>query len=306
MQFRKLALSVAAVTALGAFSSANAYTTHEEQIIVHPFQWTYDMIADECEEVLGPKGFDGVQISQPAEHIDRRDVWWAVYQPVNFNNFTTMTGNEQQLRNMIKRCNAAGVRVYADAVFNQRGNAGNRGLGGSYYDARSFNYPDLDRSDFNDYNCSPNYGDKWSVWHCALSGMPDLNVENEATQQKVANYLKNLMSMGVYGFRIDAAKHMQPGGIAGILAKAGNPLAYMEVIGANGEAVQPGDYTSIPNSVVTEFRYCPTMQNNINNPKVLLDMNDSWLRFSRYKLSELQELSTLQHCPVLPGSMAIR
>ena len=51
MQFRKLALSVAAVTALGAFSSANAYTTHEEQIIVHPFQWTYDMIADECEEV---------------------------------------------------------------------------------------------------------------------------------------------------------------------------------------------------------------------------------------------------------------
>ena len=124
MQFRKLALSVAAVTALGAFSSANAYTTHEEQIIVHPFQWTYDMIADECEEVLGPKGFDGVQISQPAEHIDRRDVWWAVYQPVNFNNFTTMTGNEQQLRNMIKRCNAAGVRVYADAVFNQRGNAG--------------------------------------------------------------------------------------------------------------------------------------------------------------------------------------
>ncbi|MBO6071035.1 MAG: hypothetical protein J6P43_08235, partial [Succinivibrionaceae bacterium] len=276
MQIKKLALSVAAVSALGVFSSANAYTTHEEQIIVHPFQWTYDMIADECEEVLGPKGFDGVQISQPAEHIDRRDVWWAVYQPVNFNNFTTMTGNEQQLRNMIKRCNAAGVRVYADAVFNQRGNAGNRGFGGSYYDARSFNYPDLDRSDFNDYNCSPNYGDKWSVWHCALSGMPDLNVENEATQQKVANYLKNLMSMGVYGFRIDAAKHMQPGGIAGILAKAGNPLAYMEVIGANGEAVQPGDYTSIPNSVVTEFRYCPTMQNNINNPKVLLDMNDSW------------------------------
>ena len=276
MQIKKLALSVAAVSALGVFSSANAYTTHEEQIIVHPFQWTYDMIADECEEVLGPKGFDGVQISQPAEHIDRRDVWWAVYQPVNFNNFTTMTGNEQQLRNMIKRCNAAGVRVYADAVFNQRGNAGNRGLGGSYYDARSFNYPDLDPSDFNNYNCSPNYGDQWSVWHCALSGMPDLNVENEATQQKVANYLKNLMSMGVYGFRNDAAKHMQPGGIAGILAKAGNPLAYMEVIGANGEAVQPGDYTSIPNSVVTEFRYCPTMQNNINNPKVLLDMNDSW------------------------------
>ena len=49
MQIKKLALSVAAVSALGVFSSANAYTTHEEQIIVHPFQWTYDMIADEAD-----------------------------------------------------------------------------------------------------------------------------------------------------------------------------------------------------------------------------------------------------------------
>ena len=75
MQLKKLALSIAALAALGACGTAGAYTNHEEQIIVHPFQWTYDMIADECEEVLGPNGFDGVQISQPAEHIDRRDVW---------------------------------------------------------------------------------------------------------------------------------------------------------------------------------------------------------------------------------------
>ena len=276
MQFKKLALSIAAITALGAFTSASAYTSHEEQIIVHPFQWTYDMIADECEQVLGPNGFDGVQISQPAEHINRRDVWWAVYQPVNFKNFTTMTGNEQQLRSMIKRCNAAGVKVYADAVFNQRGNAGNQGLGGSYYDARSFKYPDLGPQDFNNYNCSPNYGDKWSVHNCALSGMPDLNVLNPGTQDVVANYLKTLMSMGVYGFRIDAAKHMQPEGISAILQKAGNPFSYMEVIGAGGEAVQPRDYTNIPNTVVTEFKYCPTMMNNINNPKTLLNMADNW------------------------------
>ena len=276
MQFKKLALSIAAITTLGVCGTVSAYTSHEEQIIVHPFQWTYDMIADECEQVLGPNGFDGVQISQPAEHINRRDVWWAVYQPVNFKNFTTMTGNEQQLRSMIKRCNAAGVKVYADAVFNQRGNAGNQGLGGSYYDARSFKYPDLGPQDFNNYNCSPNYGDKWSVHNCALSGMPDLNVLNPGTQDVVANYLKTLMSMGVYGFRIDAAKHMQPEGISAILQKAGNPFSYMEVIGAGGEAVQPRDYTNIPNTVVTEFKYCPTMMNNINNPKTLLNMADNW------------------------------
>ena len=278
MQFKKLALSIAAITTLGACGSVSAYTSHEEQIIVHPFQWTYDMIADECEQVLGPNGFDGVQISQPAEHISKKDVWWAVYQPVNFKNFTTMTGNEEQLRSMIKRCNAAGVRVYADAVFNQRASDyfTHYGLGGSYFDSGKMQYPDLGPQDFNNNNCSPNYGDKWSVYNCALDGMPDLNVLNPGTQDVVANYLKTLMSMGVYGFRIDAAKHMQPEGINAILAKAGNPFSYMEVIGASGEAVQPGDYTSIPNTVVTEFKYCPTMQHNIDNPKVLLDMNDGW------------------------------
>ena len=239
MQFKKLALSIAAIITLGACGSVSAYTSHEEQIIVHPFQWTYDMIADECEQVLGPNGFDGVQISQPAEHISKKDVWWAVYQPVNFKNFTTMTGNEEQLRSMIKRCNAAGVRVYADAVFNQRASDyfTHYGLGGSYFDSGKMQYPDLGPQDFNNNNCSPNYGDKWSVYNCALDGMPDLNVLNPGTQDVVANYLKTLMSMGVYGFRIDAAKHMQPEGISAILQKAGNPFSYMEVIGAGGEAV---------------------------------------------------------------------
>ena len=276
MQLKKLALSVAALSTLGLCSSASAYTSHEEQIIVHPFQWTYDMIADECEQVLGPNGFDGVQISQPAEHINRTDVWWAVYQPVNFKNFTTMTGNEEQLRSMIKRCNAAGVKVYADAVFNHRGNNGTEGLGGSRFDARSLQYPDMGPEDFNNNNCSPNYSDKWSIYNCALSGMPDINVLRPETQDKIADYLKNLMSMGVYGFRIDAAKHMQPAGINAILAKAGNPFSYMEVIGAGGEAVQPRDYTNIPNTVVTEFKYCPTMMSNIQNPKPLLSMADNW------------------------------
>ena len=276
MQLKKLALSIAALAALGACGTAGAYTNHEEQIIVHPFQWTYDMIADECEEVLGPNGFDGVQISQPAEHIDRRDVWWAAYQPVNFNNFTTMTGNEKQLRSMIKRCNAAGVKVYADAVFNNRANAGNKGLGGSYYDARTFNYPDLEPSDFHDLGCYINYADRDSIWECARNGMPDIAVEREETQVKIANYLKNLMSMGVYGFRIDAAKHMPPEAISGILAKAGNPLSYLDVRGSAGEAVLAGDYTNIPNTVVTEYSYGSAMKSNIINPKGLVDMKDGW------------------------------
>lgn len=282
MQFAKHAFRMSLLAGLCAFScGANAVLNDGEMIIVHPFQWTYDNIAKECTEVLGPKGYDGVQISQPAEHINRTDVWWAVYQPVNFWNYTTMTGNEQQLRNMIKTCNAAGVKVFADAVFNQRASGSGVGLGGSGYGNDTF--PDLNSSDFH-HDCwgDINYGDAFSVRHCALSGMPDLNTDSDSTRSKIAAYLKNLLSMGVYGFRIDAAKHMYPADIEAILAKAGNPPAYMEVIGAYGEAAQPSQYAGISNSVVTEFEYCRVMQDNIYNPQYLINLNDTWTSLPGY------------------------
>ena len=40
-----------------------------KQVIVHLFEWSWDAIARECEEVLGPKGFCAVQTSPPMEHI---------------------------------------------------------------------------------------------------------------------------------------------------------------------------------------------------------------------------------------------
>ena len=54
-------------------AGAQAYTeTHckdSKQAIVHLFEWSWDAIADECTKVLGPKGFCGVQVSPPMEHI---------------------------------------------------------------------------------------------------------------------------------------------------------------------------------------------------------------------------------------------
>ncbi|WP_438834049.1 hypothetical protein ACPDZI_23280 [Aeromonas oralensis] len=47
--------------ALGSFS----HTATAEGVIVHLFQWKFNDIANECETVLGPKGFGGVQITPP-------------------------------------------------------------------------------------------------------------------------------------------------------------------------------------------------------------------------------------------------
>lgn len=39
--------------------------------IVHLFEWHWDTIADECENLLGPAGFGGVQVTSRFTHIDK-------------------------------------------------------------------------------------------------------------------------------------------------------------------------------------------------------------------------------------------
>lgn len=123
--------------ALGSFS----HTASAEGVMVHLFQWKFNDIANECETVLGPKGFGGVQITPPAEHKQGSQVWWTVYQPVSFKNFNSFGGSEAELRSMIARCNAAGVKVYADAVFNQLASGSGTATGGGSYNSGQYQYP---------------------------------------------------------------------------------------------------------------------------------------------------------------------
>ncbi|MEV6490541.1 alpha-amylase, partial [Actinoplanes sp. NPDC051633] len=46
-------------------------------VIVHLFQWPWASVATECATVLGPKGFGGVQVSPPQEHVEvAGHPWW--------------------------------------------------------------------------------------------------------------------------------------------------------------------------------------------------------------------------------------
>ena len=52
----------------------------DKQVIVHLFEWSWEAIARECEEVLAPMGYCGVQVSPPNEHI-QGDAWWVRLSP---------------------------------------------------------------------------------------------------------------------------------------------------------------------------------------------------------------------------------
>jgi len=52
-----------------------------------------------------------------------------------------------------------------------------------------------------------------------LVGLSDLNTEKESVQERIAAYLTDLISIGFSGFRVDAAKHIDPKDLGGIFGR---------------------------------------------------------------------------------------
>jgi alpha-amylase len=256
-----MALSAACGTGtrdpIGDPERAGALADAERDTFVHLFEWRWADIAGECENFLGPRNYAAVQISPPNEHI-AHDAWWARYQPVSYM-LESRGGTREELIDMIARCNAAGVAVYADMVINHTAALDGSGVGvagspWSYKDHPLIGY----RPEHYNAPCAiTNYADLYNVQYCELVGLPDLDLGDVFVQERIAAYMNDLLDLGVTGFRIDAAKHMPARQLEEILARAGDPPVFFEVIGAYGEAVKPEWYAGL--GKVTEFGYSRDM-----------------------------------------------
>ncbi len=60
------------------------------------------------------------------------------------------------------------------------------------------------------------------VRNCRLVGLPDLVLSKDYVSDKIAEYMNRLISIGVAGFRIDAAKHMWPNDLNKLISKLNN------------------------------------------------------------------------------------
>ena len=242
-------------------SGAIAATHPPRTAYVHLFEWKWNDVAQECETFLGPKGFAAVQISPASEHavIGRENFpWWQRYQPVSYR-INSRSGNRAQFARMIDRCRAAGVEIYADAVINHMSGEA-EGIGSARTPFTKYRYPNLYeprdfhtcRRDITDYN------DHDEVTTCELVSLPDLDTGSDYVRDRLSNYLRDLVSLGVAGFRIDAAKHIHTNDLAAILdrlkaAVEPDPYIYQEVIDPGYEAVKKTEY--YPNGDVLEFEY---------------------------------------------------
>ncbi|MBO9665608.1 MAG: alpha-amylase family protein [Bdellovibrio sp.] len=227
-------------------------------VFVQLFEWPWKDIARECEVYLGPAGFSAVQVSPPHEHIHFNNSWWERYQVVSYK-LESRSGTEAEFADMVRRCQNAGVDVYADAVLNHMtGIPGGTGSGGTSF--THYNYPGLySYNDFHHCNRNGNdnivnYSDLYELQNCELVDLADLATESPYVQQKMADYLNHLLDLGVNGFRLDAAKHIPAKDLAAITSRLKrSAYIYQEIIYDPSGPVKYSDYTYVGD--VTAYDY---------------------------------------------------
>ncbi|KAK0199513.1 glycoside hydrolase [Desarmillaria ectypa] len=248
--------STACITATHPASGNNT-------VIIQIFEWTWDSVASECTNFIGPAGYGFVQVSPPAEHITGPQ-WWTDYQPVSYT-LTSKRGNRNQFANMIQACHTAGVKVIVDTLLNHMA-ASNSGVGVAGDSYTHYVYPSIyQNQDFHHCGLTSNnniqdYSNRAQVQTCELVGLADLATETEYVRGRLAAYVNDLLSLGVDGLRLDAAKHIATNDIANIKSRfSSSPYITQEVIWGAGEPIQPSEY--VQNGDVQEFRYTTALKN---------------------------------------------
>ncbi|MBW3079695.1 InlB B-repeat-containing protein [Bifidobacterium simiiventris] len=277
-------------------STAKDPTKAQSDVTVIAFQQSWNTIAAECKATYGPEGVGYIQISPPEESVQGTQ-WWTVYQPISYS-LNSRFGTEDELKNMIQTCNAQGVQIIADVVLNHTSGHDvawvddQYGVAGSAYNGTYGRYPNigdgvyqyeesgnnhqygLASGDF--HSCRTNIADYTNVTEvqeCRLSTMWDLNTGSIHVQNVQSDYLAKLWNLGVRGFRIDSAKHMNVNDLKALKArlaakinvKASDIPFQQEVIYHDGEAKElaPTNYTV--NGDVTEFSYAYQLRQDFNS-----------------------------------------
>ncbi|KAG8875395.1 hypothetical protein FRB97_005158 [Tulasnella sp. 331] len=266
-----LLLSATPAAADSVYLSSHIPTT-TNKIIVQMFEWTWDSVAAECGYFLGTSGIGFVQVSPAQENWKGDGVWWDSYQPESYN-IAGKHGNRTSFANMVTTCHNNGVGVIVDTVMNhQTGQTSGTGWTGDtftkYVYPGTYEYQDFHHTQCGSWNGQiskwedslqwleeeeethaqhpglDNYGNATEVQFCELVGLADLATETEYVRSRLAQYINDLISLGVDGLRLDASKHMPVADIANILSRTTKQLYItQEVIYGAGEPITPNMYT---------------------------------------------------------------
>ena len=288
-------LAVGTVTSVTA-STGEAETQYAQNSIqggavLHCFNWSYNNIKSNLASIKAA-GYTAVQTSPvqapknySASNTDVGGQWWKMYQPLGFTvaDGNTWLGTRAQLQSLCEEAEEYGIKVIVDVVANHLANNGTDG--GTYEYINTEVESDMKNPDYyHKNNIKFNENSRFNLTQYHM-GMPDLNTGHTYVQNKVLNFLKDCVDLGVDGFRFDAAKHIElptdgasfasdfwPNVVNGIKDYSDDVFIYGEILGGagtniifnNGSSEQTVDIAH--DSSVTG--YCPTEKNTSGKWKV--------------------------------------
>lgn len=221
--------------------------------IVELFGWPYEDIEKEC-SFLGNSKYLGVQILPPVETIldfnstvnGHLNPWHYAYQPVSYK-LTSRMGNRTQLKRMVDVCRSKGVRVYSETVINHMtsfgvdayphhqdtscntyGSISSTGgspwyTGGNMVESNEITVDAITGIEFpavpydsRDFHCKKSSANESMSWY---KDRLDLRTESEYVQQRIADHLTDLISIGITGFSFDMVRQVHRNDVIGILNK---------------------------------------------------------------------------------------
>ncbi|MDW6005139.1 alpha-amylase family protein [Vibrio mangrovi] len=207
--------------------------TQSTDVILHAFDWPYRLIAERAVRIARC-GYRAVLVSPPMKSAmsEQGTLWWQRYQPQDYRVIENQLGDTHEFRRMVATLAEQDIWVYIDVVFNHMANESKQRLDLQYpshevlaqyqqdehyyQEMRLFgdlSQPLFHEEDFVDAFGIRDWNDPWEVQNGRITGgphdqgLPTL-VANPHVVQQQQQYVQVMKSLGVKGFRIDAAKHM--------------------------------------------------------------------------------------------------
>lgn len=189
-----------------------------DDVILHAWSWSFDTIAANMRDIADA-GYAYVQtspantcfvgedggmalFSQPGDSV--RGKWYYYYQPTDWKIGNYLLGSRDQFKAMMDSAAKYNVKVIVDVLPNHTAVDHTAVL------------PDLDNAvgghdklfHANGFTDITDYNDRYQCTTGKMGGLPDVNTENPDFQAYYMNYVNDLLSLGVRGFRYDTAKHI--------------------------------------------------------------------------------------------------
>ena len=218
---KKLMLTAIAASAVALVPQAKDRMTHNPdatntETILHVWSWNFPAIADNMKKIADA-GFTMIQTSPVQECFNPEGSskkifddnvtegnWYYYYQPTAWTIGNQIVGTRDQMKEMMDSAAKYNIRVIVDVLPNHTAFDVDevsedfvKAVGG-----RDKLYHSQGLTPVADYN------DRYQCTLWGSGALPDVNTENPDFQKYYMQFVNDLLSMGVGGFRYDTAKHI--------------------------------------------------------------------------------------------------